>query len=229
MNRIDEDKLRDHLRRTAKSARLPDQAVATIIGRTRSRRRHRTIARIVAAAAVIASIAGGGLAIARSFQQADSPAATVTTSQVPTTTNGHRTQPSQPTVSISVEELKHAGVVADPPERSPNITKSQALEIAQGGGDLESAEAATLYQVTTIGYGPLGNDGQIEPAYVDQLAWVVLVTGGAPFEQEPVRPLASQQSSPPSSQQPSSPSAVDFVVYLINADTGQLMYPSFTH
>lgn len=202
--------------------------LATIISRTRSSRRRRAIAFTVTTAAVIASIAGGGLAIARSFQEADSPTAAFTTSQAPPTTNGPTTQPTQPAVSISVEELKHAGVVADPPERSPNITKSQALEIAQAGGDLETAEAATLYQVTTIGYGRLGNDGQIEPAYVDQLAWVVLVTGGAPIEQEPVRPLPSQQSSPPPSQQPSSPSAVDFVVYLINADTGQLMY-AFSH
>lgn len=221
MNRIDEDKLRDHLRRTANSARLPDQAVETIIGRTRSRRRHRTIASIVATAAVIASIAGGGLAIAKSFQQADSPAATVTTSQVPTTTNGPTTKPTQPTVSISVEELKHAGVVAEPPQRSPNITRSQALEIAAGGGDFKTAETATLYQVTTTGYGRLGNDGQIDPAYVDQLAWIVLVTGGLPFEQEPVRPLPSQQSSSPGT-------AADFVVVLINADTGQLMY-GFSH
>jgi hypothetical protein len=225
MNRIDEDTLRDHLRRTAKSARLPDQAVETIISRTRSRRRHRTIASTVAMAAVIASIAGGGLAIARSFDQAESPATSVTTSQAPTTTYGPTTkptQPSEPTVSISVEELKHAGVIAEPPQRSPNITKSQALEIAEGGGDLETAETATLYQVTTTGYGRLGNDGQIDPAYVDQLAWIVLVTGGLPFEQEPVRPLPSQQSSSPGT-------AADFVVYLINADTGQLMYPSFSH
>jgi RNA polymerase sigma factor (sigma-70 family) len=227
MNRIDEDKLRDHLRRTANSARLPDQAVETIIGRTRSRRRHRTIATTVATAAVIASIVGGGLAIAKSFQQADSPAATVTTSQVPTTTNGpttkptQPTQPTQPTVSISVEELKHAGVVAEPPQRSPNITRSQALEIAAGRGDFKTAETATLYQVTTTGYGRLGNDGQIDPAYVDQLAWIVLVTGGLPFEQEPVRPLPSQQSSSPGT-------AADFVVVLINADTGQLMY-AFSH
>jgi cobalamin biosynthesis Mg chelatase CobN len=131
------------------------------------------------------------------------------------------TDSNQGSVSISVEQLKHAGVVAKPPRQSPAITKSQALDLAEqyAGGDLETAETATLYRVTTTGHGRLGSDGEIDPTWEDQLTWIVLVTGGLPVDIEPVRPTPHHS---PREQEPTGPAG--FLIVLINAESGHVMY-----
>jgi hypothetical protein len=175
--------------------------------------------------AVAAAIAVGALAFACSSPDVGPPvsgSSPSTPRASPTTTAS--TDSNQGFVSISVEQLKHAGVVAKPPRQSPTITKSQALDLAQqyAGGDLETAETATLYRVTTTGHG-LGGDGQIDPTSVNQLTWIVLVTGGLPIDIEPIHPTPHHSGH---EQEPTGPAG--FLVVLINAESGHAMY-SFTH
>jgi hypothetical protein len=172
--------------------------------------------------AVAAAIAVGALAMACSSPDAGPPvsASRPTTPRASPTTTAS-TDSNQGSVSISVEQLKHAGVVAKPPRQSPAITKSQALDLAEqyAGGDLETAETATLYRVTTTGHGRLGSDGEIDPTREDQLTWIVLVTGGLPVDIEPVRPTPHHS---PREQEPTGPAG--FLIVLINAESGHVMY-----